>query len=209
MLGYHSCLFSIIWSSSKINCDLIFSLDCFLSVSDLFDFYWFIRMVIWSILMIVRKIVQWMNFNHCCAQAWRTSQAWWSRHIKLKSEYQIKCLAQKNCIINVKIQNDLRICQILSCTHYCTVHSNSTAIVLLLISRSLSLVTLVNCVGVTATEPRHNAMRRWRWSCLIILGLCSIWVIVDVQTHYGRTTSTAQDRRTGAGHTRSHIILWR
>ena len=40
----------------------------------------------------------------CCAQAWRTSQAWWSRHIKLKSEYQIKCLAQKNCIINVKIQ---------------------------------------------------------------------------------------------------------
>jgi hypothetical protein len=145
----------------------------------------------------------------CCAQAWRTSQAWWSRHIKLKSEYQIKCLAQKNCIINVKIQNDLRICQILSCTHYCTVHSNSTAIVLLLISRSLSLVTLVNCVGVTATEPRHNAMRRWRRSCLIILRLCSIWVIVDVQTHYGRTTSTAQDRRTGAGHTRSHIILWR
>ena len=63
--------------------------------------------------------------------------------------------------------NDLRIFQILSCTHYCTVHSNSTAIVLLLISRSLSLVTLVNCVGVTATEPRHNAMRRWRRSCLI------------------------------------------
>ena len=37
-----------------------------------------------------------------------------------------------------------------------------------IISKSLSLVTLVNCVGVTATEPRHNAMRRWRRSCLII-----------------------------------------
>lgn len=36
-----------------------------------------------------------------------------------------------------------------------------------IISKSLSLVTLVNCVGVTATEPRHNAMRRWRRSCLI------------------------------------------
>ena len=149
MLGYHSCLFSIIWSSSKINSDLIFSLDCFLSVSDLFDFYWFIRMV--DDRVIVRKIVV------------------------LKPDGQVKLDDQDASSSSLKISSKelYNKCEhskwpqnLLNFVLYTVLHTTAVT-AQYIISKSLSLVTLVNCVGVTATEPRHNAMRRWRRSCLI------------------------------------------
>jgi hypothetical protein len=102
-------------------------------------------------LMIVRKII----IHHHCAQAWPTSQAWWSRRIKLITEYKIECFGTKEMFNKREYskwpQYRLRL-------KFCPVHT--------------VLLTSAHAKNgdYAAMLPRQNRVTtRWQRSCSIIL----------------------------------------
>ena len=101
--------------------------------------------------MIVRKII----IHHHCAQAWPTSQAWWSRRIKLITEYKIEFFGTKEMFNKREYskwpQYRLRL-------KFCPVHT--------------VLLTSAHAKNgdYAAMLPRQNRVTtRWQRSCSIIL----------------------------------------